>query len=255
MTMEKNDILKALIKQSPGENIEYYEDILSQVDQTVSYPDIFSETVAKVFQLVITGKIDPWSVNINEFKNMFTVERNENFEVAGILISSAWHVLYEKSMKIVDKGTDNNQILGEEQNGIEYSGYDDTTMDPGPELNMPVYHQESARVTLAELLKAMKHVYKSREKKEFIESETEDSIDINEDIIAKSNIDTIEEGIKQAMQKIMNLMNPFFVEDYWGSTKKEKTSFILYLLFIEKAGKIAMEQDTINGNISVTKFF
>ncbi len=250
--MEKSEILKALMKQDL-DDIEYFEKILNESDEHINYPDIFSETVSKIFRLVIAGKIDPWSVDISGFKDLFYKEKNDNFEVAGILISSAWHILYEKSIEIAKSEDKNeNTSTGEE------IPVDDSEIipdqDPLPELNPPIFHRESAKVTLVELLNTMKNKFKEKVKHENVDNEDE-SIDLEDDIISKSNIDTIEDGIKSTMEKIKDLMNPFFVEDYWGNSKSEKTSFLLYLLFLERSGKISMEQTEINGNISVTKYF
>ena len=91
--MEREEILKAMISQDMGEDIQYYSEILNQVEENINYPDVFSETVSKIFRMVLTGKLDPWSVNISEFKDMFFRERNENFEVAGIFPEQFPHML------------------------------------------------------------------------------------------------------------------------------------------------------------------
>jgi segregation and condensation protein A len=73
--------------------------------------------------------------------------------------------------------------------------------------------------------------------------------------LSKSNKDNIEDGINQTLEKIKNYINPFYFEDYWGETKKEKSEFLLYLLFLEKNGKIRMDQDDPYDDIMVTKLF
>ncbi|WMT52085.1 MAG: hypothetical protein RE471_04215 [Ferroplasma sp.] len=255
--MEREEILKAMISQDMGEDIQYYTEILNEVEENISYPDVFSETVSKIFRMVLTGKLDPWSVNISEFKDLFFRERNENFEVAGILISSAWHVLYEKSMKMMDAAIDepveesNEELSG---NNEDYD-LDDSTMGSMPDLNVPVFHREASRVTITEFLTVMKKVYKSREKKPEKEPEEYYDADIDEDIISHSNTDTIEQGIEETFSKIGKYMNPFFVEDYWGNTKAERANFILYLLFLQKSGKVELNQEEPMGNIQVTKLF
>jgi segregation and condensation protein A len=257
--MERSEILKALITQDIGDSISYYEAILNEVDESIDYPDIFSETVSKIFKLVITGRLDPWSVNISEFKDLFAREIGENFEIAGMLISSAWHVLYEKSIQMMqnavkderNEGGNTDDATAEDDN--LYS-LDDTTIGDMPELKTPILHKEASKITLTEFLVAMKTVYKERKTK--TEYEPPDYIEnIDEDIIAKSNTDSIEQGIRDTLQKISHYMNPFFVEDYWGNSKPERVNFILYLLFLEKAGDVSMEQEEVFGNIRVTKLF
>jgi segregation and condensation protein A len=257
--LERNDILKAMITQNIGEDLSYYESILNDIEENMNYPDIFSETVSKIFRLVLTGRLDPWSVNISEFKDLFAKERRENFEVAGILISSAWHVLYEKSVMMMHRAIDDeleypdSEEYQDSNMGVFES--DDTTIGTMPDLKIPVFHRESSKVTLTEFLIAMKRVYKLREKKNEDSEEYDYTADIDEDIIAKSNTDTIDQGIEETMHRIAHYMNPFFVEDYWGNTKIERTSFILYLLFLEKSGKISLNQEEPFGNIQVTKLF
>ena len=255
--MEREEILKAMITQDMGEDIQYYTEILNEVEENISYPDVFSETVSKIFRMVLTGKLDPWSVNISEFKDLFFRERNENFEVAGILISSAWHVLYEKSMKMMMGAIDEpvEESYEELSDNTENYDVDDSTMGTMPDLNVPVFHREAARVTITEFLTVMKKVYKSREKKPEKEPEEYYDADIDEDIISHSNTDTIEQGIEETLSKIGKYMNPFFVEDYWGNTKAERANFILYLLFLQKSGKVELYQEEPMGNIQVTKLF
>ena len=254
--LEREEILKAMITRDMGEDIQYYTEILNEVQENISYPDVFSETVSKIFQMVLTGKLDPWSVNISEFKDMFFRERNENFEVAGILISSAWHVLYEKSLKMMSGAKDDPVEGPPEDFDDSTENFDDDSSTGGmPDLNVSVFHKETSGVTLTEFLTVMKRVYKSREKKpEKIEDEYYDA-DMDEDIIAHSNTDTIEQGIAETLAKITKYMNPFFVEDYWGTTKLERANFILYLLFLQKAGKVELQQEEPMGNIQVTKLF
>jgi segregation and condensation protein A len=255
--LEREEILKAMISQDMGEDIQYYTEILNQVEENINYPDVFSETVSKIFRMVLTGKLDPWSVNISEFKDMFFRERNENFEVAGILISSAWHVLYEKSIKMMSGAIDEpvEENYEELNDTVTYYDYDDSTMGSMPDLNVPVFHKEASRVTLTEFLIAMKRVYKTKEKKDDKDEADYYDADMDEDIISKSNTDTIEQGIEDTLGKISKYMNPFFVEDYWGNTKAERTNFILYLLFLQKSGKVELYQEEPMGNVQVTKLF
>ena len=70
MILQRNEILKAMITQNVGEDLLYYEEILNGVEENINYPDIFSETVSKIFSLVLTGKLDPWSVNISDKKSI-----------------------------------------------------------------------------------------------------------------------------------------------------------------------------------------
>ncbi|WP_337861029.1 hypothetical protein [Ferroplasma sp.] len=254
--MERNEILKAMITQNIGDSISYYEGILNEVEESIEYPDIFSETVSKIFKLVITGKLDPWSVNISEFKDLFARENSENFEIAGMLISSAWHVLYEKSTQMMQNTINEEEDFGDPVTDWSDGIYnqDDTTIGSMPDLKIPVLHKESAKITLTEFLTAMKTVFKEKK----VKKEDEDLYypdDMDEDIIAKSNTDSIEDGIMDTLQRISGYMNPFFVEDYWGNSKLERANFILYMLFLEKSGNISMYQEEEFGNIQVTKLF
>ena len=258
MILERNEIVRAMITQNVGEDLLYYEEILNGVEENLNYPDIFSETVSKIFSLVLSGKLDPWSVNISEFKDLFARERNENFEVAGILISSAWHVLYEKSIQMmryaINQETDysDENIDTDDEQGIYDS--DDTTIGAMPDLKIPVMHREAAEVTLTEFLNAMKRVYRTKERKtEF--DQPDYPPDIDEEIISKSNTDSIDQGIEETLQQISHYMNPFFVEDYWGNTRSQRANFILFLLFLERAGKIRLTQEEPFGNIQVIKLF
>ncbi len=256
--MNQNDILKNMIMQNPEEDFSYYKDILNEIDENVNYPDIFSETISKIFKSVIDGRIDPWKIDIIEFSKLFYEEKNQNFEIAGILIASAWHILYEKSLIMVNKNIDvneeNNDDYNTDDNDIDF-GYDNFTEDNKVKnlinLKEPVFHEEIKNVTLVELFNAMEKVYKKKEK--IIENE--EKYDINTDILDKSNKDSIEEGLNQTLEKIRKYINPFYVEDYWGNTKKERSEFLLYLLFLEKNGKVIMEQNEPYGDITVTKLF
>ena len=211
--LNREEIIKAMIHQDMGEDIQYYSEILNGIEENISYPDIFSETVSKIFRMVLTGRLDPWSVNISEFKDMFLRERNENFEVAGILISSAWHVLYEKSIQMMIGAIDEPENDGyDDLNDVsEDYNMDDSTIGSMPDLDVPVFHKESAKVTLTEFLSAMKHVYKTREKKVNNNEEEYYDSNIDNDILSKSNTDSIEQGIEETLRKISKYMNPFFV--------------------------------------------
>jgi segregation and condensation protein A len=238
-----------------GEDLSYYNEILNNTEENVDYPDIFSQTVSKIFKLVLTGQLDPWSVNISEFKNIFSRERGEDFEIAGILISSAWHVLYEKSRQMIQHAITHEFDSPEEYTDPEEDSMfeDDTTIGSMPDLRVPIMHQEAAKVTLKEFFGAMKSVYKTHQRK--IEEEAEYTPDIDDDIIAKSNVDAVEQGIEDTFEKISHYMNPFFVEDYWGNSKYERANFILFLLFLERAEKVVLNQEEPFGNIEVIKLF
>ncbi len=258
MSMNRNDILKNMIMQNPEEDFSYYENILNEIDENTNYPDIFSETVSKIFKSVITGKIDPWRINIMEFGELFYREKNDNFEIAGILIASAWHILYEKSLMMINRNVTENQDNEntEDYDNLDFEYIKDQAGKENKVKNMinlrePVLHEEIKNVTLVELFNAMEKVYKKKEK--IIENERK--FDINTDILSKANKDSIGEGINQTLEKIKRYINPFYVEDYWGETKNERSEFLLYLLFLEKNGKIVMEQNEPYGDIMVTKLF
>ena len=251
--MEKSEILRAIIRQGENEDISEYEEILNEENENLVYPDIFSETVSKVFKLAMDGKIDPWKIDILQFKDLFFSEPEPNFEVAGLLISSAWHILYEKSIAMI-RGYNSNKIsdeLTDDYPEIEDSMDDDEVSD-FIDLKEPVMHEDKRNVTLIELLDSIKRVYKkSREEKTIKDT----SVDINEDILMKSNKEDIEEGINRVQEEIKKYINPFFLEDYWGKTTEERSEFLLYMLFLEKRGRISMEQNEPFGNIIITKLF
>ncbi len=252
--MEKNEILKAIIKQNPNEDISEYEEILNEMEGGFNYPDIFFETVSKVFDLVIAGKLDPWKIDIIEFKDLFFSEKSQNFEIAGLLISTAWHILYEKSNTMLHHKIENFTNL-EEENFEDYPEFDNTPENDitnMPDLKEPIMHREKKNITLVELLDSIKIVYKQNKK---IEEKKDIPLDINRDILMKSNKEDIEEGIKRSIDEIKKYINPFFLEDYWGNTNEEKAEFLLYMLFLQKRGKVNLEQIEHYGNVSVTKLF
>ena len=97
-------------------------------------------------------------------------------------------------------------------------------------------------------------VYRTKERKtEF--DQPDYPPDIDEEIISKSNTDSIDQGIEETLQQISHYMNPFFVEDYWGNTRSQRANFILFLLFLERADKIRLTQEEPFGNIQVIKLF
>ncbi len=252
--MDKNEILKAIIKQNPEEDISEYERILNEMEGNFSYPDIFFETVSKIFDLAIEGKLDPWKIDIIEFKDLFFSEKSQNFEIAGLLISTAWHILFEKSnamlnrkMEILHEGNEDNfENYPEFENIIE----DDITNMP--DLREPIMHKERKNITLVELLDSIKIVYKQNKKNT---EKVDVPLDINRDILMKSNKEDIEAGIKRSIDEIKKYINPFFLEDYWGETNEERAEFLLYMLFLQKRGKVNLEQYEHYGNVSITKLF
>lgn len=169
MMMNREEILHSLIVQ--GSMLESdtgsYIAILESSKKEMLFNDPLEEMIAGVFNMCISGTIDPWSIDIGAFSRIFSsmVDRNfRDFYVAGYLMQNAWKILSLKSDEAVSRRIRNEMEDPVEDTEPDDSGNIRNMWDP-LELREPVIHREKRKVFLVELLDVMKDAYQFSEKK------------------------------------------------------------------------------------------
>ena len=169
MIMNREEILHSLIVQ--GSMLESdtgsYIAILESSKKEMLFNDPLEEMIAGVFNMCISGTIDPWSIDIGAFSRIFSsmVDRNfRDFYVAGYLMQNAWKILSLKSDEAVSRRIRNEMEDPVEDTEPDDSGNIRNMWDP-LELREPVIHREKRKVFLVELLDVMKDAYQFSEKK------------------------------------------------------------------------------------------
>ncbi len=227
--MNKNDILKMLVN---SDDIEYYSKILDSLDDDINYPDQISRTISILFKLCILGKIDPWDVDISKLSEAINYIDKRDFELHGIILARAWHILYEKSASLIPRREEPQPEI-----------YDEPVYENDyymPELEENIAHKEIAKVTILDIIEDIKKIRKNDivQKKQTVS-----------EIIVKSNRDEIEDGINRLLSEMNNFENPFRLEDHWGKEKAERANFILYSLFLVKMNRLKISQDVPYGDV------
>ncbi|AAT43442.1 hypothetical protein [Picrophilus oshimae] len=227
--MNKDDILKILVN---SDDIEYYSRILDNLDDDINYPDQISRTISTLFKLCILGKIDPWNVDISKLSEAISHIDKRDFELHGIILARAWHILYEKSKSLIPR-----------QPEPEPDYYDEPVYNDDyyiPEIEENIAHKETAKVTILDIIEDIKKIRKNdvQEKRQTVS-----------EVIVKSNRDEIEEGIKKLISDMESFENPFKLEDHWGNERSERANFILYSLFLVKMNKLKFSQEVPYGDV------
>src|SRR4030042_592128 len=118
-TTECNDVLnhlmfqKSIIEDDSGvgkeSRIERYLKMVDEMERgtLVGADDPFEKSVALVFELVVTQRMNPWDINLIEFSKMYLQRVKKaselNLIIAGKIVYMAWEILKLQSEQVLQR--------------------------------------------------------------------------------------------------------------------------------------------------------
>lgn len=241
--------------------IERYMDLLRQAEEGEGMVplDPIDRAVQLVFQLVLSNNFDPWDVNLMEFVRLYTKKMHAdevNFIVAGKLVHMAWSILRMQSHEVLllHERPEQFELMCADWDLEGMAGSNEepfhsdivTDIPDGVELAEAVRHHSTRPVSLVELLDAFDdakrevEVQLSRQKAREVLRAAQERFD------GKAHSDNLEKDVEMTWQRILRCGNgPIALEDIIEGGKDDTVTVIVSLLFLARAGKVALWQDDL----------
>jgi|GEM_PF-3127386 hypothetical protein len=255
--MEFQEIMNSLIVQ--GELMEIntadYEKTLRNFENTQAISDPVSKASSLVFKMCQDGTLDPWNVDLLAFAKFFRMVITEEFTdlgFAGYIIAEAWRILYLKTLSTVD--ADDGE--GSEEpfdSAVDFTSVP-VSADSELELKVPVSGHIRRPIRMIELLDAMRSAYIHGPKAKSTGGSNPPGLNSLDDIVSNLNLDEPEREIARTFQIIAGAYHDtFYMEDYWGSTAEERSSFFVYSLFLMRERRIQLHQESPYAEIIINR--
>ncbi len=233
-------------------DIDYYINLAQELESGVHIvaKDPLDKVITIIFELVVEEKINPWNINLENFVKIYMDKirdvKDVDFIMAGKIILMAWKILAAKSEQVLEK------IEIDEEDNVEYEepvfyepedfGYEVSELvyeDKVP-LIEPVRREESAPVSLFDLISAMHEVRREIEKKRR-RRKVREKFKFN--LEEKVHKEDLEAEIREVWERLSEVQGDevAFTLIYNGTREDFITVFIA-LLFLEKFGKVELEQ-------------
>ena len=254
--MEFQEIMNSLIVQ--GELMEIntaeYEKVLRNFENTKATSDPVSKASSMVFRMCQDGTLDPWNVDLLAFAKYFSMIITEEFTdlgFAGYIIAEAWRILYLKTLSTVEPDQEENS---EEPFVLEAELTVPASAESELELKVPVLGHTRRPIRMIELLDAMRSAYIHGPKAKSNRRSDPPELNSLDDIVSNLNLDEPEREIARTFQIIAGAYHDtFYMEDYWGSTAEERSSFLVYSLFLMRERRIQLHQERPYAEIIINR--
>ncbi len=250
---ELYELKKTLITQASvlGLNYMYYENI----DITEESND---RKIKEIMEACITSDIDPWKINVIEFSRIIGKLVKIGYvslPEAGYIIMRSWaivHMQTEELLRSFETGNIQDEIESEEDGGISASEVNDGEKVQWEKLQPPIYHHETRKVMLVELIEVMRETERSQFARK--RPETLQTGSTVEKILSALNMEEPEKDLEDVARNIMNISDEeFMMEDVWGDLKEERIKFFVYCMFLQRRGIINMNQEVSYESIRIRK--
>jgi segregation and condensation protein A len=268
-TMECGDVVnhlmfqKAIIEDDATSGrearIEGYVNMVNQLQRgTLALSDDpFERSVATVFELVVTQKMNPWDINLIEFSKMYLARVKKatelNLIVAGKIIYMAWEILKLQSEQVLQRVDRPDQVE------MMFEGWNpdnlDLFVDPFELGNgeMMLHTEESPidekvrrksqrAVTLIDLLDAFEEAKKEsdirQELAKFMVKYRRPDFD------DKSHKEDLEDDIAEVWDRIQRCgQGSVPIIDLYTTGKEDRVKVFISILFLARMGKIHIWQE------------
>lgn len=241
--------------------LEGYLKMVEQLQQGTLVPseDPFEKSVALVFELVVTQKMNPWDINLIEFSKMYLGRVKKaselNLIIAGKIVYMAWEILKLQSEQVLQR------VDRPEQVDMMFEGWNpdnlDLFVDPFDLGNgEQMLHSEEAPidekvrrkaqrpVTLIDLLDAFEEAKKEsdirQELAKFMVKYKRPDFD---DKCHKENLEDDIAAVWERIQKCGTGSVP--VCDLYATGKEDRVKVFISILFLARMGKIHIWQDKL----------
>jgi len=268
-TTECSDVLnhlmfqKSIIEDDSGAGKESrIERYLKMVDEMqrgtlVGSDDPFEKSVALVFELVVTQRMNPWDINLIEFSKMYLQRVKKaselNLIIAGKIVYMAWEILKLQTEQVLQR------VDRPEQVELMFEGWDadhlDLFVDPfdlgsgeallhteEPAIDEKVRRRGERPVTLIDLLDAFEEAKKEsdirQELSKFMQKYKRPDFD------DKAHKESLEEDIAQVWERIQKCgQGSLEVADLYVGGKEDRVKVFISVLFLARMGKIHIWQE------------
>ncbi len=236
------------------------------------YNAIFSEDDVKwqsmIYEMVRTGKVDPWDIDVGQFANeymkMLRKMKDHNFRISGKVVLSAAILLKMKTNRL--GLTDFLGLIEEpsdDELGIEIEEGDEQFRDDEEEkllrlaqhmkrnqkgyiLQSKIPTVRQRKVTVMELVSALKKAMKTESRREKRQAKIERLAKPKEYKVHKINIYGKIQSVVQRIRSFILKSKKNTVEFNYlvqGGTKKDKVWTFIPVLHLAQHGKIHLHQD------------
>ncbi len=240
-------------------DVDYYISLAQELEEGIhlSARDPVDRAIAIAFELVMEEKLNPWKINLRKFTKLYMdrirSDREIDFIIAGKIIYMAWNILMRKSEQVLE----NASVVEKEQeeffdvdmdtgffDEIYDVGYDsDGAYPENPEkieLKEPVRRDETRPVSLFDLVSAMSQVKREMEKKKK-RRKVREKFRFN--LEEKVHKEDLEEEIKEVWSRISEVHgDEVALSLLYDGTNEDFVTVFIALLFLEKFGKVELEQ-------------
>jgi len=243
---------KALIgEEEHYERINKYIEIVNSLDKSVhlSMGNMFEQSVAITFELVMEHKLDPWDVDLVKFSTQYLKRAKEegiDLISAGRIILMAWTILKLQSKDLLRKAEqpfeepEQNYYLDDFQFGSEEDlDFTQRVMyNPEPPIKEMVWRKGKRPVTLIELVDAFNEARKAADLQTILNEKREQIRDKNlkdrrEKVENRMHSDYLEEDIKTVWERIGKFNGaPIPFSDIWEGNKLDWIVTLRSLLFL-----------------------
>ncbi len=268
-TTECSDVLnhlmfqKAIIEDDAPNGregrIQSYLDMVNQMQEGTLTPsdDPFERSVASVFELVVTQRMNPWDINLIEFSRMYLAKVRKatelNLIVAGKIVYMAWEILKLQSEQVLQR------VDRPEQVDMMFEGWNpdnlDLFVDPFELGNgeMMLHTEESPidekvrrkaqrPVTLIDLLDAFEEAKKEsdirQELARFMVKYRRPEFD------DKAHKESLEDDIAEVWERIQRCgQGSVPIVDLYTTGKEDRVKVFISILFLARMGKIQIWQE------------
>ncbi len=237
-------------------DIDYYIDIARGMEEGVhiSAKNPVDKAVSIVFELVMKEKLDPWRIDLVKFVEMYMnrikSENEIDFVIAGKIIYMAWNILMRKSEDVLNEIERDELVFGDifeidPEPFVNY--YEDSYVDTLPEdiieqdvIKEPVRREEKRPVSLMELLQAINQARVEIETKKR-QRKIREKFKFN--LEEKVHKEDLEEEIKEVWSRLCEVHgDEVYLSLVYDGTREDFIKVFLSLLFLEKFGKVTLEQ-------------
>ncbi len=244
-------------------DVDKYIEMVKSMDEGIHIiaKNPVDKAIAMVFELVIKEELDPWSIDLIRFVEMYMEriksEEDVDFVIAGKLIYMAWNILKRKSDNVLIRVEEEEQPYNYDFFGMDFDalGFDEFVSRESnkeivvPEIREPVRREEKRPVSLFELIEAIndarvqieetKRRRKVREKFKF-------------NLEEKVHREDLEEDIKEIWERLSQINgDEIALSLLYDGTNEDFVKVFVSLLFLEKFGKVELTQLTPYGEIYI----
>ncbi len=232
-------------------DMDYYIDLVQDLKDGVhlTAKNPVDRAITMVFELVMQERINPWKIDMKRFVKMYlerlSNESDVDFIIAGKIVYMAWNILMKKSEQVMDRLQENEDIdmFGMDFDAFDFDAYAPPVYEESPpELTLvePVRREETRPVSLYDLIEAI-HEVKVKVEKKRKKRKLREKFKFN--LAEKVHKEDLEEEIKSVWERLSEIGDkevPFSL--VYDGTREDFITVFISLLFLEKFGKVEMQQ-------------